>query len=197
VGSTQQENILWRADPNGGLACLCIPSVRNGNVTTGMMDFLNSADSCLLNLNLYPTLAEVERHDVSKQLAPLLPKSILSISFSRGFGLTASQLGVILIHKDHPYRAKYDQQWNWFSYFYNAIAVKALQSLDFDSLRKVDARRREWVSTWLQEAQLPDVQTGSYYVKSFQLESEEAVPSYLEPLVRQGAVRLCFKPPQV
>ena len=195
VGSTHQHHIQWRENATGGLACLCIPSVRNGHLSDEMVGFLDSADACLLNLNLYPTLEESERHTVSKQLSPLLSKSILSISFSRGFGLTASQLGVILIHRDHPLRARYDQQWNWFSYFFNAIATRTLQNLDFDSVRKTDDARRNWVSNWLDGSGLPSVSTGSYYVKSFHVADEKELPCYLSPLVRQGVVRLCFKPP--
>src|SRR5262245_50744388 len=81
---------------------VCVPSVRNGHLTAGMLEFLEQAGMCLLNINLYPTLAAEERRAVSEALAPLLSRSLLSISFSRGFALTASQLGVVLVHRDHP-----------------------------------------------------------------------------------------------
>lgn len=194
VGSTHQHNIHWEASAEGRLACLCIPSVRNGHVTDEMFDFLGGADSCLLNLNLYPTLAEDERHSVAARLASLLSKSVLSISFSRGFGLTASQLGVFLIHRDHPFRQRFDQQWNWHTYFYNAIAVRAFRNTNLAKLKSVDDARRKWVNCWIEDHGLPVVRSGSYYVKSFTLNEE--VPSVLQPLVREGLVRLCFKPPQ-
>jgi len=194
VGSTHQHNIQWNSSADGHLACLCIPSVRNGHVTDEMVGFLEGADSCLLNLNLYPTLAESERHCVAEQLRPQLSKSVLSISFSRGFGLTASQLGVFLIHKDHPYHQRFDQQWNWHTYFYNAIASRAFRETNLAELRAVDDARREWVTCWLDDHCLPVISTGSYYVKSFVLDGE--VPEEFQPLVRDGLVRLCFKPPQ-
>ena len=53
--------------------------------------------------------------------SPLLERAVLSISFSRGFGLTASQLGVFLLHRDHPYRMRFETQWAWFTYFFNAL----------------------------------------------------------------------------
>jgi hypothetical protein len=193
VGSTHQDNIVWRSDATDSLGCLCIPSVRNGHVTDEMYDFLESSTSCLLNLNLYPTLAAEERHSVSARLAPLLPKSLLSISFSRGFGLTASQLGVFLVHKEHPYRSRFEQQWNWLTYFHNSIAVRTLLALNLDDLQAVDTRRRTWVSDWLQDHGLPAIASGSYYVKSFLTDRD--VPQHLQPLVRDGLLRLCFKPP--
>jgi len=180
-------------DATDSLGCLCIPSVRNGHVTDEMYDFLESSTSCLLNLNLYPTLAAEERHSVSARLAPLLPKSLLSISFSRGFGLTASQLGVFLVHKEHPYRSRFEQQWNWLTYFHNSIAVRTLIALNLDDLQAVDTRRRTWVSDWLQDHGLPAIASGSYYVKSFLTDRD--VPQHLQPLVRDGLLRLCFKPP--
>ena len=50
---------------------------------------------CLLNINLYPTLEPAERCEMAIRLRSLLPRALVSISFSRGFGLTASQLGVL------------------------------------------------------------------------------------------------------
>jgi hypothetical protein len=157
-----------------------------------MLDFLASAPHCLLNLNLFPTLTPAERQATAQQLTDLLPRSVLSISFSRGFGLTASQLGVVLIHRDHPYRQRFHRQWTWFTNFFNALAARAFMLMDLDSLHGVDERRRLWVSDWLAERGLPVVPSGSYYVKSFQ--PVGAVPSYLAPLQRAGVVRLCFKP---
>ncbi len=93
VGSTHRDQITWRADATGRLACLCVPSVRNGHLTVGMVDFLDTSAACLLNLNLFPTLAANERVAAARCLRPMLDKFILSISFSRGFGMTASQLG--------------------------------------------------------------------------------------------------------
>lgn len=195
VGCTQTERITWNATGEASLACLCVPSVRNGHVTEPMLQFLQAADSCLLNLNLFPTLAEQDRHDVAEALAPVLSKSVLSISFSRGFGLTASQLGVALVHRDHPFVKRFEQQWNWYTYFYNALAADAFLQFDLAASQAVDRARREWVFTSLEERGLPVVTTGSYYVKSFRVESEP--PDYFSPLLRDNVVRLCFKPPQV
>ncbi|MEK6249958.1 MAG: hypothetical protein N2C12_17370 [Planctomycetales bacterium] len=195
LGSTHTDNIHWEYQPSGSLACLCIPSVRNGHVTDEMIDFLGSAKSCLLNLNLYPTLTAAERQQVAMRLEPLLPRSVLSISFSRGFGLTASQLGIFLIHQDHPYRPQFEQQWNWHSYFYNALAVKAFRNIDLAALQSVDDSRRLWVHDWLTDHGLPAIDTGSYYVKTFAID-DQPVPGRLKPLVRDGMIRLCFKPPQ-
>ena len=52
----------------GRLACLCVPSVRNGHLTEEMLGFLESAGACLLNLNLFPTLAADERRAVGGAL---------------------------------------------------------------------------------------------------------------------------------
>lgn len=197
-GATQREQIEWTSEPadtKDGLACLCVPSVRNGHLTSEMLDFLNAAPACLLNLNLYPTLMPPERQTVARQLAPLLPQSVLSISFSRGFGLTASQLGVALVHRDHPYCRRFDQQWNWLTYFYNALAARAFLAVDLDEMQKVDQQRRDWVHAWLTDRNLPVVTSGSYYVKSFR--TEMPLPAEWQPLVRDEVVRLCFKPPQV
>lgn len=192
VGCTQTANIRWHADGRSELACLCIPSVRNGHFTEDMLPFLASSSACLLNLNLFPTLAAAERSEIAEHLAPVLDRSVLSISFSRGFGLTASQLGVALIHRDHPYRAKFHQQWSWFTNFFNSLAARAFMLLDLRQLQEVDEQRRAWVNEWLRVRSLRVVQSGSYYVKSFQ--PTGAVPSYLTPLLRDGLVRICLKP---
>jgi hypothetical protein len=195
VGATQTAGIRWEAEARGRLACLCVPSVRNGHVTEPMLAFLESAPACLLNLNLFPTLPPDERRDVAHALAGVLPRSVLSISFSRGFGLTASQLGVALVHKDHPFRERFATQWSWLTYFHNAIAARAFLAIDLAALGEVDAARRRWVLAWLRENGLPVVESGSYYVKAFRVDGE--VPERLRPLARDGVVRLCFKPPQV
>ncbi|CAN5239489.1 hypothetical protein BH11PLA2_BH11PLA2_09710 [soil metagenome] len=194
VGCTYRENIHWRIDAGGkGLACLCVPSVRNGHLTAEMLDFLRSAPIGLLNLNLFPTLSAPERTATARALRPLLPQSVLSISFSRGFGMTASQLGVFLIHRDHPYVRRFREQWSWFTNFYNALAAKAFLRIDIAELQSVDDARRAWVVQWLEQHDLPSVGTGSYYVKSFTLQG--TVPEALEPLTRDALVRFCFKPP--
>lgn len=194
VGCTQQHNIAWHTQADGGLACLCVPSVRNGHLTSDMVEFVNSANAALLNLNLFPTLTPEERHSVAIQLQPALPKAILSISFSRGFGMTASQLGVFLIHRDHPYRRRYERQWNWFTYFYNTIAARVFAAIDLHELATVDTRRRAWATHWLTTRNLPATPTGSYYVKTFTL--KDPIPQRLTPLERDGRIRLCLKPPQ-
>jgi hypothetical protein len=157
-----------------------------------MKQFLTDAKSCLLNVNLFPTLEATERAAVAEELQSILPKSVLSISFSRGFGLTASQLGVFLLHKDHPYRQQFEQQWNWTTYFFNMIAAKAFMATDAAQLEAVDNQRRAWVQQWLKERQLPYVSSGSYYVKSFRV--EEPLPPTHQALQRGDVVRLCFKP---
>jgi hypothetical protein len=194
VGSTQQQNIHWRSPSNGGLACLCVPSVRNGHFTNEMSEFLNHSSAALLNLNLFPTLIDEERHAVANALRPILPKAVLSISFSRGFALTASQLGVFLVPRDHPYVRRFEQQWNWYTYFFNAIAAKAFLELDFDAIGRADAARRRWVQSWLKDRSLPSIPSGSYYVKSFR--PVGTIPAKLKCLTRDGLIRLCFKPPQ-
>ena len=194
VGCTHPERVLWQEHSAGRLACLCVPSVRNGHLTEKMMAFLEQADACLLNLNLFPTLEPEERRGVAKALTPVLGKSVLSISFSRGFGLTASQLGVALVPRDHPYRRRYESSWEWLSYFHNALAARAFLALDLVQLEAVDRERRAWVTSWLRERGLPVVGTGSYYVRSFR--PVEGVPERLAPLARDGVVRLCFKPPR-
>lgn len=193
VGATQTANIAWDASGEGALACLCVPSVRNGHLTPEMITFLEAANHCLLNLNLYPTLPAEERRDVANALKPLLGRAVLSISFSRGFGLTASQLGVFLVHRDHPLRMRFETQWNWFTYFFNALAARAFMLLDPRLLELEDERRRVWVHSWLDRRGLPSVTSGSYYVKSFRPIGQ--LPAVLAPLERDGLVRLCFKPP--
>lgn len=194
VGCTQLERIRWTRESRGLFACLCIPSVRNGHLTAEMIDFLEGASGCLLNLNLFPTLAAGERRATAEALAPILPKSVLAISFSRGFGLTASQLGVALVHRDHPLRARFATPWAWHTYFYNAIAARAFLALDLAEVAAVDEARRRWVAAWLEARGLPAVASGSYYVRSFRVDGP--VPDRLAPLARDGLVRLCFKPPQ-
>lgn len=178
VGASRQENIKWDINSKGTMACLCIPSVRNGHLTQEMLDFLERADTCLLNINLYPTLPESERHAIAANLNPILSKSILSVSFSRGFGLTASQLGIILIQKNHPLRKRFDTQWRWFSYYFNAIAAHAYMALDLTELKKEDKKRRQWVQNWLSERELPIVESGSYYIKSFPHKAQYLKDSY-------------------
>jgi hypothetical protein len=195
VGATHPNRIEWRTDAGGRLACLCVPSVRNGHLTGEMLDFLESGSACLLNLNLFPTLARTERASAAGGLRPLLDKAVLSISFSRGFGMTASQLGVFLVHKEHPYVRRFGEQWMWFTYFYNALAARTFLGVDLVELEAVDEARRAWVGQWLETHRLPSVRTGSYYVKAFTVGGE--VPAALQPLTRDGIVRLCFKPPQV
>ena len=195
VGCTQTNNISFDDSEGGELACICVPSVRNGHFTEPMFDFLNQSNSCLLNLNLFPTMRDEDRASVARELQSLLPKSILSISFSRGFGLTASQLGVVLVPKSHPYCSRFATQWNWFTYFYNSLAARAFLEFDIADAQKVDAKRFEWVKTWLSERDLPALSTGSYYVRSFRVTGN--LPEYFAPLQRDNVVRLCFKPPQI
>ncbi len=192
VGATQTANLAWDASGRGQLACLCVPSVRNGHLTEEMLDFLEGAPHCLLNLNLYPTLAADERRAIAESLQPLLGRAVLSISFSRGFGLTASQLGVFLVHRNHPYRSRFETQWSWFTYFFNALAARAFMLLDLPALEAIDAQRRTWVNEWIESRGLPSIETGSYYVKSFRPIGK--VPVTLAPLLRNDLVRLCFKP---
>lgn len=194
VGCSQTENIRWDANGRGALACFCVPSVRNGHVTEEMLRFLGAAEACLLNLNLYPTLSPLDRESVASRLLPVLPKSILSISFSRGFGLTASQLGVAPVPKTHPFCSRFAQQWNWFTYFYNALAAQAFLEFDLSAAQEVDRARASWVQAWLEERGLPAVISGSYYVKSFRIDGD--LPPFFDPLRREDIVRLCFKPPQ-
>ena len=123
-----------------------------------------------------------------------MEKSILSVSFSRGFGLTAAQLGVFLLHRDHPLRKRFASQWDWFTYFYNALAARAFLAIDLGELERVNEQRRHWVQAWVRSRHLPALASGSYYVKSFRVEGN--IADYLRPLVREQILRLCFKPPQ-
>jgi len=170
-----------------------VPSVRNAHITAEMVDVWERSSACLLNINLYPTLLPEERKAVAEALAPVLHKSIVVLSFSRGFGMTASQLGIALVPEAHPYRKRFETQWNWFTYFYNAVAARALVELKVGELSRVDEERRRWVEAWLAARDLPVVRSGSYYVKSFRIDGE--VPERLAPLHRDGLVRLCLKPP--
>lgn len=194
VGCTQTDRIVWDAAGDGALSCLCIPSVRNGHVTEPMLRFLKASPACLLNLNLYPTLAPCDRESVARDLLPLLPNAVCSISFSRGFGLTASQLGVVLVPPSHPYLERFARQWEWFTYFHNAIAARAFLAFDLDDAQTIDRVRAQWVHAWLEQHELPVVTSGSYYVKAFTVDGP--LPDYLTPLRRDNLVRLCFKPPQ-
>jgi hypothetical protein len=194
AGCTHGQNIQWTLHSKGRLACLCIPSVRNGHFTEEMAGFLEDASACLLNLNLFPTLTAAERQEAALRLRGVLDKSVLSISFSRGFGLTASQLGVFLVHGEHPLRRRFAGQWEWFTYFHNALAARAFLAVDLARLQEVDRQRRLWVLDWLRGRGLPVVEGGSYYVKSFRVDGP--LPDRLGPLVRDDLVRLCFKPPQ-
>ena len=192
VGGTHDDAIAFDADGTGSLACLCVPSVRNGNLTSKMLDFLARSPVQLLNINLFPTLAADDRRAVARALQPFISTALLSVSFSRGFGLTASQLGVLLVPPDHPWATTYKRQWDWFSYFYNALAARAFLAVDLEAMARVDAERREWTATWLANRQLPDIATGSYYVRSFR--SDGAIAEHLRPLVRHGVLRCCLKP---
>ena len=71
VGATQTTNLAWDASGRGELACLCVPSVRNGHLTEEMLAFLEAAPHDLLNLNLYPTLAADERRWCRRSAADL------------------------------------------------------------------------------------------------------------------------------
>jgi hypothetical protein len=148
VGTSQPARIHWDALGSAALACLCVPSVRNGHLTEEMVDFLQQSDATLLNINLFPTLSADERRSTAERLLPVLDRSLLSISFSRGFGLTASQLGVMLVPRDHPLRRRFRTQWEWFTYFYNAIAARAFMQIDISELQRVDNQRRQWVADW-------------------------------------------------
>lgn len=90
-------------------------------------------------------------------------------------------------------RRRLERQWNWFTYFFNALAARAFLCLDLAAIEAVDTRRRQWVNQWLTGRGLPVVPSGSCYVKSFQIEGR--VPAALAPLARDGLLRLCLKPP--
>jgi hypothetical protein len=191
VGGTHDDAVAFDGGA-GDLACLCVPSVRNGHLTAEMVEFLGRSPAQLLNINLFPTLAPEERRATANALRPLLPTALLSVSFSRGFGLTASQLGVLLVPPGHPLAERYRRQWSWFTYFYNALAARAFLAVDLDVMAEVDARRRAWTVAWLADRGLPDVTTGSYYVRSFRVDG--ATPPHLAPLVRDGVLRCCLEP---
>ncbi len=192
-GASQPGRIELASDASEAIACLCVPSVRNGHLTQEMLTWLASARACLLDINLYPTLTASERHATAAALTPLLPKTLLSVSFSRGFGLTASHLGVLLVHRDHPLRQRFHDSWHWLTRFYNQLAARAFMAIDLEHLQSVDTQRRAWVEDWLFDHELPMVDTGSYYVKSFRVTGE--LPPHLQPLERvPGLVRLCFRP---
>ena len=70
--------------------------------------------------------------------------------------------------------------------------IKVKLAIDAESTARVDAERRAWTSAWLTERGLPDVSTGSYYVRSFRVRG--AVAAHLRPLVRDGVLRCCLKP---
>jgi len=98
-----------------------------------MVTFLRATPCRLLSLKLSPTLPAEERHAVSTALAPLLERSNFPISFSRCFRLTASQLRVFLLHRDHPYRDQFAKQWSWFTYFFNALAGCGARAFEAES----------------------------------------------------------------
>jgi hypothetical protein len=192
VGSAVPGRLVWTAQSFNRFACICVPSVRNGHCTEEMVRFLEQSKGCLLNINLFPTLDAEERNRIAKQLNPVLTKSMLVVSFSRGFGLTISQLGVLLVHRENKLLVSLKRQLDWFTYFYNRFAASAFQLINPGELHAVDDRRRRWVSDWLEARGLPVVDSGTYYVKSFTV---DAVIPELRPLMRDGIVRLCFKPP--
>jgi hypothetical protein len=183
--------VSFSADSRGALACLCVPSVRNGLLTDDMLRFLAESRSNLLNLNLFPTLAPAERRQVALALDGMLHRSLLSISFSRGFALTASQIGVLLIHRQHSL-LKWRSNWEWFSLFYNTIAARAFMKIDLPEVDRVHAVRRLEVAQWHEQHDFPWQPSGSYYVKSFRIAGE--LPAAYNVLIRDGILRLCFKP---
>ncbi|MBI2378114.1 MAG: hypothetical protein HYV07_29195 [Deltaproteobacteria bacterium] len=185
-----------RFAPNASAACLaaaCVPSVRNGHTTDHMIAFLASAPLRLLNVNLLPTMRRDERVELARRLSPLLERSLVSISFSRGFGLTASQLGVLLAPPETVRSLGLERPLEWTTFFYNRIAAEAFLEIDLDSLASVDDARRAHVARWLDERELPSITTGSYYVKAFRVVGE--LPARLVPLARDGLARVCLKPP--
>jgi hypothetical protein len=192
VGGTHDNAITFDATGNGDLACVCVPSVRNGHLTAEMVAFLESAPAQLLNINLFPSLTTDERRVTAHALRRLLPTALLSVSFSRGFGLTGSQLGVLLVPPGHPLANRYRRQWDWFTYFYNAVAARAFLAIDLETLAAVDEQRRRWASNWLALRGLPRMETGTYYVRSFRIDGPPA--AHLRPLVRDGVLRCCLKP---
>jgi hypothetical protein len=191
VGPSRE--VEFSADARGALACLCVPSVRSGQFTADMARFCGEARHALLNLNLYPSLPPDERRAIAQALLPALNRAILSVSFSRGFSLTASQLGLILVHRDHPMLAKWRTNWQWFSYFYNALAARAFMAIELDEVERVHILRRREVAAWHARTGMPYEPAGSYYVKSFRVEGE-LPPEYAPLTLHAGLLRLCFKP---
>ncbi|MBI4816353.1 MAG: hypothetical protein HY791_08845 [Deltaproteobacteria bacterium] len=198
-GSLSPERVRFSTSSGAQLAAICVPSVRNGHTTGAMLDFLASARTRILNINLLPTLSPKERNSVATSLAPLLSRSLLSISFSRGFGLTASQLGVLLAPKAPGLTGSelidelgLARPLEWTTYFYNRIAAMAFLAIDLDRLAATDTARRAFASQWLRDRGLPVVESGSYYVKAFRFTG--ALPERLLPLERNGLVRICLKP---
>jgi hypothetical protein len=187
-----RETRFQRESP-GALACVCVPSVRNGRFTEDMADFCRESRYPLLNLNLYPTLTPAERSETARLLKPCLDRALVSISFSRGFSLAASQIGLMLVHRDHPLLAKNRKAWEWFSYFYNAVGAHAFMALDLDAVERVHEVRRAEVAEWHRRTGMPYQASGSYYVKSFEVDGE--LPEVYKPLmIHDGLLRLCFKP---
>jgi len=66
-------------------------------------------------------------------------------------------------------------------------------ALDHTELAAVDDQRRVWAAAWLGDRGLPDVAAGSYYVRTFR--PGGPVADHLRPLLRDGVVRCCLKPP--
>jgi hypothetical protein len=122
-------------------------------------------------------------------------RSVPPIRFSHCFGLTASQLGVLRVPRDHPDRRRFATRWDGFTDFHIALATRAFLALDPARPEPVDRARRARVAAWAESRGLPWVPTDSDYVKSFRL--DEPVPEPLRPLARDGLVRPCFRPPHV
>ncbi len=137
---------------------------------------------------------QTDRQSVASSLLPVMNRSLLSISFSRGFGLTASQLGVVLVPQSHPICQQFGTQLNCSPTSIMLLAAQAFLEMDLEAAQQIDGVRARWVESWLEQNHLPVVRSGSYYVKAFRVEG--ALPSYFAPLVRDDIVRLCFKPPQ-
>ena len=101
--------------------------------------------------------------------------------------------GVFLVHRDHPYRVRFETQWAWFTYFFNALVARASCCSTCPHSRRSTPRGGSGFLDWLENRGLPTIATGSYYVKSFRPIGE--VPAILAPLQRGDLLRLCFKPP--
>jgi hypothetical protein len=122
-----------------------------------------------------------------------MDRALVSISFSRGFSLAGSQIGLMLVHRDHPLLKKNRKAWEWFSYFYNAVAARAFMALDLEVVERVHEVRRAEVARWHERTGMPYQTAGSYYVKSFEVQGE--LPEVYKPLtIHDGLLRLCFKP---